>query len=170
MGKREVLICDVDGQFAERLASGFGYLGWTVHRAYDESEAAYRLLIWYNPAELPELAILNLREASELLEFCSLLKDEGIPALLTVIVLLDELDEAARGTAENFEQLGVIPIVKSDNPWPLIKAVMDRQGSSADRQRLDDHDTELRNHFDRSSQSKDRGSVRASISRRSPAP
>lgn len=170
MGKREVLICDADQQFVERLASEFRYLGWTVCKTYNESEAAYQLLMWYNPAELPELAILNLQKASELFEFCSLLKDEGIPALTSVIVLLDELDEVARGAIEDFVQLGVIPIVKSDNPWLLIKAVMDQQGSSVGSQRLGDHDSVLRNHFDRSSRIKGRGSVSASLSRRSPSP
>jgi len=165
MGKREVLICDADRQFVEKMASDLRHLGWTVHKTYSEAEAAYQLLMWYDPAELPELTILHLQNASELFEFCSVLKDEGIPGLTCVIVLLDELDEAALGASEDFAQLGITPVVKLDNPWPQVKAVMDQKCSSARIERLDDPDSTPRDHLDRSSN----GSVRARISRRSPS-
>ncbi len=165
MGKREVLICHADRQFVDEMAGEFNRLGWTVYKTYNEREVAYQLLMWYVPTELPELTILNLQKVNELFDFCCLLKDEGIPLLTSVIVLLDEFDEAALGAIEDFTQLGITPIVKTDDPWPQIKAVMDQKCSSARMQRLDDHNSKSRDHFDRSSN----GSVRAPISRRSPS-
>jgi hypothetical protein len=57
------------------------------------------------------------------LDFCTLLKEEGIDALVSVIVLLDE---AFRDTVGEFRQLGVIPVLKSDDQWSGIKAVVDQ--------------------------------------------
>jgi hypothetical protein len=79
--------------------------------------------MWRDPAELPGLAILNQHKADKLLDFCTLLKDEGILEMVCVIVLLDEL---ARETADGLEKLGVVPIPKSSDPWPKITAVMEQ--------------------------------------------
>ncbi|MBC8868352.1 MAG: hypothetical protein H8E44_02990, partial [Planctomycetes bacterium] len=90
MRRKEALICDSNRPFAETVAKELRSLGWTVHKTHDEAEAGYRLLVWYHPSELPELAILNTPDATGLLHFCTLLKEEGILELVSVIVLLDE--------------------------------------------------------------------------------
>jgi hypothetical protein len=143
MQQKEVLIYDADHS-AQTLVYEFRRLGWNVHETCDEIEAGHRLLVWHDPGELPELAILNPQEANGLLDFCSLLQEEGILARLPVIVLLDEtLWEAV----EQFERLGVIPIAKSRALWPQIKFVVDQlSDSSADAWRFDPPESVPRDH------------------------
>jgi CheY-like chemotaxis protein len=123
MREREVLICDARPDSAESLASQFRRQGWAVHKTCDEAEAAYRLLVWHDRTELPELVVLDLHEAADLLEFCAALKEEGILALVSVIVLLDA---AASHALDELEQLGAVPLKKSGDLWPQINAVMNR--------------------------------------------
>lgn len=122
MGQSGVLICDTQRRFLEALASGFRELGWDVHATYDDAEAGHRLLMWFDPHELPRIAVLNLDDADELLDFCLLLNEQAILTRVQVIVFLDE----SADTAADFRQIGIIPLPTSTDPWPQVKAVVDR--------------------------------------------
>ena len=107
MGQSGVLICDTQRRFLETLTNGFRELGWDVHATYDDAEAGHRLLVWFDADELPRIAVLNLDDGDELLDFCLLLNEQEILTRVQVIVFLDELDDAAA----DFRQIGIIPLL-----------------------------------------------------------
>ncbi len=122
MGPSGVLICDTQQRFLGTLADGFRQLGWDVHATCDDAEAGYRLLMWVDADQLPQIAILNLDNVDESLDFCRLLSQQEVLAQVQAIVFLDGTSDAAA----DFRQIGVIPLLESTDPWSQVKAVVDR--------------------------------------------
>ncbi|MGI6417910.1 MAG: hypothetical protein ACOX1P_19830 [Thermoguttaceae bacterium] len=122
-----VLICDMQRCFSSALVDGFERLGWSVQATHDDAVAGYRLLMWVDPEELPQIAVFNWEDPRDLLDFCLVLKDQGVLDHVRVIATLDGPGD---GAAHALEQLGVSIVQNSAVPWPEVKAAVDRIAES----------------------------------------
>lgn len=131
MGQPDVLICDMQGHLAAMLAGGFQRLGWSVQATHDDALAGYRMLMWIEPEQLPQIAVFAWDDPKDLLDFCSLLKGQEVLEHVRVIAILEELDA---DTVLAFQQLGVSLVQSSGDPWPEVMAAVDRiaEGHAAD--------------------------------------
>lgn len=116
-----VLICDMPGACAAALAEGFERLGWNVQTTRDDAVAGYRLLMWIEPEQLPQIAVFNWDDPRDLLDFCAVLKDQEVLDHVRVIVILDEPEAALA-----FQRLGVSLVQTSTDPWVAVKAEVAR--------------------------------------------
>ena len=118
-----VLICDMQRCFGSALVDGFERLGWSVQATHDDAVAGYRLLMWIDPEDLPQIAVFNWDDPQDLLDFCLVLKGQGGLEHLRVIATLDGPSASA---ADALELLGVSVVQISADPWPEVKAAIGR--------------------------------------------
>jgi hypothetical protein len=123
MRRKYGVILDAKQEYSEIIATALRRDGWTVLETEQEAEVGYQLLMWYDPSELPDLVVINVHDAREILDFCAILKEEEVLRLLPVIVLLNESDWNAAG---EFERLDVNPLAKSGDLLPRIKELVER--------------------------------------------
>jgi hypothetical protein len=168
MGQQDVLICDTQRRFVGALASGFRQLGWDVQTTSDEAEAGYRLLMWVDPDDLPQITILSMDNVSELLGFCSLLND---PEILTRVRVVAILDETAEEGVHELQRLGMIPVQANGDPWQQVKAILDRPSEGMPQEepnatsmktlRADRHDSPIHQHSEQMFPGRSRNSATA---------